>query len=72
MPADTPVTTPAELTVAFEVLLLLQLPPDMLLVSVIVEPTHTLELPTIDATVGAALTVMVLVTLVEQPPEVTV
>lgn len=47
---DTPVTTPVdEPTVAMEVGLLVQLPPGVLLLNVIVEPSHTVDGPTIGA-----------------------
>ena len=52
-PADTPVTTPVDgPTVASEVLLLLQVPPDVASVRVIVEPGHTAATPPIAAGVG--------------------
>lgn len=47
-PADTPDTTPDGLTVAIDVLPLLQLPPPTGDVRVVVLPTHTLLLPLID------------------------
>jgi hypothetical protein len=60
VPCAIPVTVPDELpTVAIEVLLLLQLPPVELLVSVVVEPVHKDAVPPIDA--GAANTVTTLV-----------
>ena len=46
-PAETPVTTPVELTVATEGLLLLHVPPAVLSVSVIEVPTHVDDGPTI-------------------------
>ena len=48
LPADTPVTIPAELTVAMAVLLLLQLPPGVpLLPNEINDPAHTDDGPVI-------------------------
>jgi hypothetical protein len=65
-PADTPVTSPVvSSTVAFA-LLLVHLPPVVVFVSVIFEPTHTAIEPDILATVGKAFTVMLLVTLALQ------
>ncbi len=58
MPADTPVTTPDELTVAFAVLLLLQVPPEMVLPRVVVRPAHTMTVPLMAPAVGSALMVM--------------
>jgi hypothetical protein len=55
VPADTPLTAPDALTVAAEVLLV-HVPPDGVLPSVVVEPTHTAAAPLI--AVGPALTVI--------------
>jgi len=49
VPAETPVTVPAEVTVAIEVLLLLHVPPAVESVRVIDEPTHVLVGPAIGA-----------------------
>ena len=46
-PAETPVTTPVELTVAIAGLLLLQVPPTVVSISVMVLPVHTLVGPVI-------------------------
>ena len=53
--------------VAIAVLLLLHIPPVVVLLNDIVEPTHTLPLPVIAATTGLAFTVTSLVTVVVQP-----
>ena len=59
VPADTPVTTPVEeLTVATVVVPLLKVPPVILGVKVVVEPTQTLVVP---LKLGRGLTVMVTV-----------
>ena len=72
VPAATPVTTPVELTEAIDVLLLLQVPPDVESVSVMLPPVHTVEGPLIALTVAVLLTVMVLVTLTGPQLAVTV
>ncbi len=45
VPAATPVTTPELFTVAAAVLLLLQVPPVIVLVNVVVAPSHTVAVP---------------------------
>ena len=45
VPADTPLTTPADDTVAIAVLLLFQVPPDTLDIRVVVLPTHVVNTP---------------------------
>jgi hypothetical protein len=55
VPAVTPVTTPAELTVACAVLLLVHVPPDVISANAVVRPVQTLLAPVIPA--GNALTV---------------
>ena len=62
-PAATPVTTPAEVTVATEVLLLTQVPP-VVGDKVVVDPIH-IELLPVMLTVGKALTVTVPVVLLQ-------
>jgi hypothetical protein len=58
MPYATPVTVPvAEPTVATPVLLLNHVPPDVVLASVDVDPSHALNVPVIAA--GLAFTVIV-------------
>jgi hypothetical protein len=57
--AATPVTMPVALTVAFVVLLLIQLPPVVVVLNAVVAPTHTIGVPVIAA--GVALTVTTLV-----------
>src|SRR4051794_13646964 len=67
----TPLTTPAELTVATVVLLLLHMPPVVRSVKIILERGHTLEVPVIVNTTGIGLTVTVAVpvmVLVQLPP----
>jgi hypothetical protein len=62
VPAATPVTTPVELTVATDGLLLLHVPPAVLSVSVIEVPTQVLDGPTIGPiTVIAGVTMNVIV-----------
>lgn len=55
VPLAIPATTPAVFTVPSAVLLLLQVPPVVASVSVVVDPAHTLLVPAIAA--GVALTV---------------
>ncbi len=57
VPADMPVTTPDELTVALLVLPLLQVPPDTVLLSVVVADTQTVPLPAIAPASGDGFTV---------------
>ena len=64
IPEDIPLTTPELLTVPTAVFEEDHTPPEVELVSVVVDPTHTLLAPPlIDATVGVAVTVSNLVTL---------
>jgi hypothetical protein len=73
VPADTPVTTPVELTEAIAALDDVQTPFAVALASAVVEPEHTSVVPVIAATTGIALTVTVSTALVvEQPFVVTV
>ena len=59
-PAATPVTTPvAAPTVATDVVLLLQVPPAILLLSMMVAPAHTVEAPLIVPALGTGSTVTV-------------
>ena len=58
-----PVTTPVELIVATEVVLLLQVPPAAASPKLVVDPAHTTKVPVI--VVGTGLTVMGVVA--EQP-----
>ena len=67
VPEDTPVTIPALLIVATPVLLLLHTPPLVVLLNIIVDPTHTLVFPVIGLTTGLAYTVTSLVTTALQP-----
>ena len=56
-----PVTRPAALTVAIAVLLLLQLPPVVTSLSVLLVPVHSVVVPVIATTLGVPFTVMVAV-----------
>ena len=58
-PKESPVTTPDELTVATEVLLLVHTPPEVASVNVLVLPKHEVAEPEIAATVPEVLTVTV-------------
>ena len=60
LPAVTPVTTPPAVIVAMAGDALLHVPPAVALLSVVVDPTHTLVVPVITA--GSGLTVTVVVT----------
>ena len=58
MPADTPLATPEEeFIVAIPVDPLVQVPPEVVLPSVVVKPTHAAVVPVIAASDGKALTV---------------
>ena len=57
MPAPTPLTAPEELTVAMEVLLLLQVPPDVALVKVDDVPIQVVVTPVIVPAEVAGFTV---------------
>ena len=61
VPPLTPVTTPLPVTVAKAILLLLQIPPDTLSVSVILAPAQTFEVPVIIPAEGYGLMVIVFV-----------
>ena len=69
VPGDTPVTKPpavnipAELIVAIPVSELDQEPPAVASANCVVDPTQTVDVPMIEATVGSAFTVIVLVAL---------
>ena len=56
VPPDTPVTLPAPLTVATDVLPLLHAPPPVALLSIVVPPEQTIVVPVIAA--GVLLTVI--------------
>ena len=66
-------TIPPEATVATDPVPLLQIPPEVELLSVVVEPSQTVVVPVIAPTVGSGLTVMVPVPLTvdEQVPLLT-
>ena len=70
VPADIPVTTPVpELTVATPVVALDQVPPDPVVLNVIVDPTHIMFVPEITPASPGAVTVIVRVAVtVGQPP----
>ena len=73
VPAVTPVITPELLTVATLVVLLVQVPPVVAVVNVVVLPTQTFEVPVICSIVGVGYTVTVVNFVEEQPlPLVTV
>jgi hypothetical protein len=59
VPAETPVTTPDSSMVATERLPLVQEPPETSLLSDVVAPIHTAELPVIDPGIGLTITVVV-------------
>ena len=60
VPADTPVTTPVdELTVATAGVALLQVPPAVALLNVVVDPAHSVRVPVIAAGRGLTVTVAV-------------
>ena len=61
LPEETPVTTPELLTVATDVLLLLQIPPVATSVSETEEPAHTDPLPVMAPETGNGFTVTDLV-----------
>ena len=61
VPAETPLTTPVEEpTVATPVALLLQVPPEVELANVVVDPTQVEVVPVIAAKIGNGLTVAVI------------
>jgi hypothetical protein len=60
VPPLTPLTTPVEdTTVATDVLLLLHVPPDAVFVNVVVDPSHTVNVPPMVPGVGVTLTAWV-------------
>lgn len=67
VPETTPVTTPVDETVAIAELLEDHVPFGVVLLNVIVEPTHNDDAPVIAAIVGNGLTVTVVVTALVQP-----
>ena len=72
LPAEIPVTTPLASTVAIEPFDEVQTPFDVALTSCVVEPAHTSAVPVTAATIGVALTVTAVLTVVAQPFAVTV
>ena len=73
VPALTPVTVPVMvLTVATAVADEVHTPPEVVLVNVVVEPTHVLAVPPIEARTGKAFTVTVACALEVHPLMVTV
>lgn len=67
LPSDTPLTTPPVPTVAIPVALLLHTPPLVALAKVVVVFAHSVLVPVIEATVGKAFTVTVVVALATHP-----
>ena len=67
MPAPTPVTSPVVVTVATEVLLLLQMPPVVASVNWVVLLTHTPDAPAMAATTGKGFTVTEVLATAVQP-----
>ena len=60
VPASTPVTSPViEFTVATVASSLVHTPPDVVLVKIVVDPTHALFVPPMAASVGNALTLTI-------------
>lgn len=72
VPAATPVTRPEAETVATLVLEEVQVPPVVALFKVVVPPAHTVAVPVIGGTTGAAVTVTVVLLDPVQPLLVTV
>ena len=67
VPSDMPVTIPLPFTVATDVLLLLQMPPELASFKTVVAPRHIFVAPVIGLTEGIRLTVSGEVTLAAQP-----
>ena len=61
MPADTPFTTPAVLMEPTAKLLLLQVPPVVVLLNAVVNPTHTFNVPAIAAGLGLTVRPIVVI-----------
>lgn len=61
MPKDIPVTTPVLLTVAMDVAPLLHTPPEVVLLSGVVPPAHTIAVPVIAPATGNGLIVTITV-----------
>lgn len=59
VPAATPVTVPPADIVAIAVLLLLQVPPTVVLPSVVLAPTHACSVPVMAAGIGSTVKVTV-------------
>ena len=60
-PTPVPVTTPAVLTVAILPLAVVQVPPVVVSDNVVVDPTHKVMVPVIDAGTGFTVTTVVVV-----------
>ena len=71
IPDDTPLTMPVLPTVATDVAVLLQAPPDAPSVNVVVDPAHTFKIPVIVPATGNGLTVTIAVAAAVQQPLVT-
>ena len=61
VPSSIPITAPAALTVPMAVFELLHVPPGVVLLSVVVLPSHTVVVPVIAAGVALTTTLMVVV-----------
>ena len=72
VPAAIPVTIPVEPMVATDVVPVLQVPPEELLLNVVVEPWHNPEVPVIAPGSGLTVTVVVYTPLELQPVLLTV
>jgi len=59
VPADTPVTTPPAVIVATAGVALLHVPPPVASLNVVVDPSHTFNVPVIAAGIGLTVTVLV-------------
>ena len=67
VPADTPVTRPAELTVAIPEALVLHVPPVVAFDKVVVDPTHIEAFPFTTPTVGVEVTATAVVAVALHP-----
>ncbi len=69
MPTAAAVTTPVDAMVATAVFELVHVPPVLVVANVVVEPTHTDDVPVIAATTGSGLTVTAVAGDVVEHPE---
>ena len=72
VPELTPLTMPVLSTVATDIAVLLQAPPDVPSVNVVVDPAHTFKVPVIVPDTGNGLTVTIAVAAAVPQPLVTV